>query len=75
MIPMSLLLTAPASAPMASIWIPRLPAASGLDVESCRQPSRPRHLQEMDKLTGSVRVFARAKPEDGLDAIDSVSAG
>ena len=25
----------------------------------------------MDKLTGSVRVFARAKPEDGLDAIQS----
>ena len=48
------------------------PDVSAVDCACLRPDGEYLDAQEIDKLTGSVRVFARAKPEDKLEIVKSL---
>ena len=48
------------------------PDVSAVDCACLRPDGEYLDSKEMDKLTGSVRVFARAKPEDKLEIVKSI---
>ncbi|CAE7658005.1 yloB [Symbiodinium sp. CCMP2456] len=48
------------------------PDVSAVDCACLRPDGEYLDNKEMDKLTGSVRVFARAKPEDKLEIVKSI---
>ncbi|CAE7239642.1 unnamed protein product [Symbiodinium microadriaticum] len=48
------------------------PDVSAVDCACLRPDGEYLDAKEMDKLTGSVRVFARAKPEDKLEIVKSI---